>query len=1044
MNLTQRRTFIGAILLATCRFSLILGMLFGLSAAAQTTSAIQGTVTDSSGAVVPSAQIKSTQIETATTRSTVSNGAGEYSLPSLQPGTYRLVVSAPGLQVTTLENIILSVDSTRQINVQLGVAATNQTVEVSDSTQQIDSSTMTVGQVIDQKTVQEIPLNGRHFLDLSMLAPGSVTAPPGGLLTTPNVGLGASSFLTAGNREDTVDFLINGINLNDMIQNTITFQPSINTVSEFKVDNSSLSAEYGRSSGAVVTVATRSGTNDFHGEVFNYTRNNDVDARNFFQPKGVPMSTLHRNQPGGALGGPILVPRLYNGRNKSFFFLSYEGLYQSLGAPLNSGVLTNAERAAVTDPVILKLLPLIPVANDSTGTRFIGSTASPVLLKQITGDLLEDIGKNDQLHMYYAWQQDTRIEPTDDTTIPGFGDHRPAHRHVGTLEETHEFGSNLVNEARLGFNRRAITFNGNFVANPATFGIDNGPTPPQLLPFTEITSLGLEFGGPGSYPELTFDTTYVVSDNVNLLRGKNNFNIGGEFRRFNNDNGFNDPGTFIFPTADSFVDDQATSFSVNPGPVSSRILANAAGLYGEDIYKLTERVSLELGLRFDWYGTPTEAENRFSNFNPATVSLERANGDIYNQIYMLGPRAGFIVDPFGNGRTVIRTGFSLQADQPETSISSANLTENPPFEQPVSFNGAVSYSNALTVASASPTLAPSYTPYHLKASYVESYNLNVQQQLPLGLTGQVGYIGSHGVDLPIVPNPNQPLDGVRPYLALTATSEFDPSKGLGNITEYAHSGMSNYNALWTTLTLQTKNGLQLNSSYTWSRSMDENSYSSQGVTLQNSYNPANNYGPSDFDVRDRFVLSGLYMLPFHRNALVSGWQVSTITQLQTGSPFSVVTNSSFNGTVGTIRPDVSGKVHTAKTLIPGGVVQYIPQSICVTPTSGCTFSTNGLHYGDESRNLVYGAGFADVDFSLEKKTTLFKRYGLVIRADAFNILNHPNFGTPLLEYVINQPKTPGGMATVSPGDFGQISTTRFPSGDVGSSRQMQISGRFTF
>jgi hypothetical protein len=1026
-----------------------LALLAVSSARAQSAATLQGTVTDPSGAVIAGAQIAATEMHTGSKRATVSDAAGQYALPSLQPGTYNLVVSAQGMQTKTLENIILSIDSTQQINVSLGLTAMNQTVDVSGTAQQVNSSTMTVGQVIDQKTVQEVPLNGRHFLDLSMLIPGSVTAPPGGLLTTPNVGLGASSFLTAGNREDTVNFMINGINLNDMIQNTITFQPSINTVSEFKVDNSSLSAEYGRNSGAVVTVATRSGTNEFHGEAFDYIRNNAVDARNFFQPTSVPMSPLHRNQPGGALGGPVWIPHLYDGKNKTFFFISYEGLYQSLGAPINSGVLTNAQRAAVTNPVILSLLPLIPVANDPTGSRFVGSTASNVFVKQITGDFHQNLGINDQLHLYYAWQQDARIEPTSSTTIPGFGDHRDAHRHVGTIGETHEFSSNLVNEARLGFNRRAIGFDANFTADPASYGINNGVTTPIGLPSISVTSLNLEFGGPPSFPQGAYDTTTVFSDNLSWLHGKHNFNFGGEYRWFINDNLSNDTSTFIFPTAAAFMSDSATSFSITPGPVKSRIFVNAVGAYGQDIYKINQRLSLQLGLRFDWYGTPTESQNRFVDFNPATDSLQRANGDVYNQSYNLGPRAGFILDPLGTGRTIVRAGFSMQADEPETGVVTG-LTTNPPFSTPVSFNGPVSLADAITVAAASPTLAPAYTPHDLKSAYVESYNLNLQQQLPWGLVSQFGYIGSHGVHLQLTDNVNQYtsyanfLNKVRPFQALSPTSEYDPSKGLGNIAEIAHIGMSKYSALWSTITMQLHNGLQFNSSYTWSRSMDDNSYSSQGVTLQNSYDPANNYGPSDFDVRSRIVFSSIYSLPFKNNALVSGWQLSTIAQIQTGNPISVVTNSALNGTVGTVRPDVSGNVRTSMTVTPGGVVQYIPQSICVTPTAGCTFSSDGNHFGDSPRNLVYGPGFEDVDFSIAKRTSFFKRYAIEIKMDAFNILNHPNFGAPSNEFVVTQPTTPGGPITVTAGNFGQISTTRFPSGDVGSSRQLQLSGKFIF
>ena len=378
-------------------------MLAGVPIArAQSTGTLQGTVSDKTGAVVTGAQVVATQVQTGTARSVVTDSAGNYSIPALQPGTYRLQITAPGMQPTTLENIVLSVDSTERVNATLGLAAASQTVTVSGAVQQMNSSTMTVGQVIGSRTVQQIPLNGRHFLDLGELIPGSVTAPQNGFLTAPLQGLGAESFDTAGNREDTVNFMINGINLNDMVQNQITFQPTIATVSEFKVDNSSLSAEYGRNSGAVVNVATRSGTNEFHGEAFDYIRNNDVDARNYFNPHPIPMSTFKRNNPGADLGGPVWIPRIYDGRNKTFFFVSYEGLLQSQGLTINSGVPTNAERSQTTDPIIQKLLTLVPQANDATGTRYLGSASSPVTVEQFTGDLLHNLGSNDQLHLYYA------------------------------------------------------------------------------------------------------------------------------------------------------------------------------------------------------------------------------------------------------------------------------------------------------------------------------------------------------------------------------------------------------------------------------------------------------------------------------------------------------------------------------------------------------------------------------------------------------------------------------------------------------------------
>lgn len=1027
-------------------FAVLLLLGTSLPILAQSTGTLQGTVTDNTGAVVPGAQVTATQVQTGTTRSVVSDSAGAYALPALQPGTYRLNVSAPGMQTSTLENIVLSVDSTERIDVKLGVAAAVQTVQVSGTAQQMNSSTMTVGQVIGQRTVQQIPLNGRHFLDLGALIPGSVTAPQNGFLTAPLQGLGAESFDTAGNREDTVNFMINGINLNDMVQNQITFQPTIATVSEFKVDNSSLSAEYGRNSGAVVNVATRSGTNEFHGEAFDYIRNNDVDARNYFNPSPVPMSTFKRNNPGADVGGPVWIPRLYDGRNKTFFFVSYEGLLQTQGLTINSGVPTNAQRATTTDPIIQKLLTLVPEANDPTGTRFVGSASSPVTLEQYTGDLLHNIGKNDQLHLYYAWQQDKRNEPTlPGETIPNFGDHRTAHRQIGTIVETHEFSSNVVNEARLGFNRIAISFDPNFTANPTSYGINNGVLTDIGLPQISVSSIGLNFGGPSGEPQGRFDTTLVLSDNVNWLRGKNTFDFGGEYRRFINDNFNQDTSTFVFSTTNSFLADQAIEFVVTPQDVVSRIFVNSLGVYGQDIYRINSRLSLQLGLRFDWDGTPTEGENRFVGFNAATVQLQRVGtpgfGHVYDQNYNFNPRVGFIWDVTGTGKTILRAGFTSQADEPVTNLVSG-MSSNPPFATPVLYTSTattpfVSFADAFTAASGLPTLSPTTVARNFSDPYVESYNLNLQQQLPWGLVSQMAYVGSHGVHLRLAMNQNQPIAGVRPYAALSPASPYDPSKGLGNITEYNSIGSSHYNALWATLTRSFTNGFEFNTSYTWSKSTDLTSLNTQGIILQNSYDPASNYGLSDFDARNRWVFSGIYAIPYGHNLLTKGWQTAAIVQMQSGNPLTVETTSALNGTVGTVRPDVLGAVHTEKVRLGSGIIQYLPQALCYTPKAGCLFSSDGKHFGDLGRNAIIGPGFEDVDFSLQKDTTFHQRYTLEIRADAFNLLNHPNFGQPINTMSI-------GNGSVTAGNFGRIVSTRFPVGDVGSSRQLQLAGRIMF
>lgn len=482
-----------------------------LSAHAQSTATLAGVVTDPSGAVVANARVKVTSLETGAQRVIPTDGAGLYAVPSLQPGDYSMQVTTPGFAPFTVQKITLNVDQRATMNVRLSLATTGSTVEVQSAGTQIESQTMTVGQVIDAPTVQNLPLNGRHFLDLTVLTPGGVVAPTNGNLTSASRGLGANSFLTAGNREDSVNFQINGVNLNDMVQNQITFQPSINTTSEFKINNSTFSAEYGRSSGSIVNVSTRSGTNHFHGEVFDYFRNDALDARNYFNRAVSPVTgaslglpgkkaPLKRNNFGASLGGPIF-------RDRTFFFGSYEALRQHQGILQNSTVFSNApyttvnsagqtlywpnQRAAIAalnKPAANALLALVPLPN--SGNNYVAFTPGPVQIDQGTGDIMQLLGTADQLHGFYAFQRDVRTEPTlQGDTIPGFGDHRSAHRQILTINETHVFNPRVVNEARLGFNRISILFSPNVTLNPATLGIGDGINTNRGIPQITISDL---------------------------------------------------------------------------------------------------------------------------------------------------------------------------------------------------------------------------------------------------------------------------------------------------------------------------------------------------------------------------------------------------------------------------------------------------------------------------------------------------------------------------------------------------------------------------
>src|SRR5437588_2759381 len=581
---TRKFSFI-LLLIAACVF------MTGRVAFGQSTATLQGTVTDQKGAVVPNATITVRNQATSIDRTAQTDSSGNYQVAALPVGTYSVVVQAQGFKSAAVSDLNVEVARTLVKDFQLEVGSLEQRVNITADTPVIETATTSVGQVINQRTVQEIPLNGRHFVDLGLLIPGSVTPPQNGFLTAPLRGQGSFAINTAGNREDTVNFQINGVNLNDMVQNQITFQPSINTVQEFKADNSTFSAEYGRNSGAIVNIATRSGGNDYHGELFEFLRNDALDARNFFNfcPPGVTTCKnqgrppFKRNQFGANIGGPINLPHFgeggspfsYHGKNKSFFFFSYEGLRQRQGLTLPTvTVPTDAQRAAVTDPSILKLLPLIP--RSSTGLSS-GSATAPVNIDQWTVDISHNFNDKDRLHGYYAFQRDFRGEPTlQGNNIPGFGDTRQSHRQIFTLNETRIFSSRVVNEARFGFNRIHILFSPNAKLNPVSFNINDGVTDAIGLPQIAVGGGGINMGGPAGFPQGRSDTTFVLSDTLNYLHGNHSFKFGSEGRRFYNNNTNKDTGTFTFANMAAFLGTglsaaTANAFTVTLGDVSSAI-----------------------------------------------------------------------------------------------------------------------------------------------------------------------------------------------------------------------------------------------------------------------------------------------------------------------------------------------------------------------------------------------------------------------------------------------------------------------------------------
>jgi hypothetical protein len=1055
---------------------------FGALAMGQSTATVQGTVTDQKGSVIPGAKVTARNQATGIERSSQTDSDGNYQIAALPVGNYTIEVQVQGFKTELVTSLSVEVGRTIVKNFQLEVGAIEQSVNVSADTSVIETATTSVGTVINQRTVQEIPLNGRHFVDLGFLIPGSVTPNPAtGFLTAPLRGQGSFGINTAGNREDTVNFMINGVNLNDMVQNQITFQPSINTVQEFKIDNSTFKPEYGRNSGAIVNIATRSGGNEYHGELFEFFRNEKLDARNFFDISRPPFK---RNQFGLNIGGPVNLPHFgeggspfsYKGKNKTFFFFSYEAIRQRQGLTLNGGVLTDAQRAGVTDPVSRQLLSFIPRANVLTTNAqgvtvgsFAGSGTAPVNLDQWTLDVSHNMGSNDRLHGYYAFQRDLRGEPVlQGNTIPGFGDTRQSKRQILTLNETHIFGPNLTNEARFGFNRIHITFTPNALIDPSSLGIIDGIRQPIGIPQIIIGGLPtptLNFGGPAGFPQGRADTGVVLSDTVSYMLGTHSLRFGGEWRRFFNNNFNLDTGSFTFATATNFQQGAATAFSITLGDRSSAIAQGAFGLFIQDSYKWKPNFTLELGLRYDDNLSPSERFNRFVVFDPATASLIRI-GSGRSQIYHnnnknFQPRLGIAWDPFKDGKSSVRAGYAILVDQPVTNAVTGT-SANPPLADPRNFVSSVArptttFATALADSAAS-GLTPSTIDPNFDNAYVQSWNLNIQREIRPSLGVMVGYFGSKGTHLRISRNINQFINGVRPFPRLSVNSPILPNSVVGNITQIESTGNSSYNALWVTATKRLSRGLQFNASYTWSKSMDYNSLSSQGVVVQNSYNLRGDHAVSDFDTRHRFVVSTIYELPFHGNRLTAGWQLGAIVSVQSGNPINILAGNplaiagtaigagtginSFTG-VASIRPDLIGTLG-----VIGGITQWFPNAATVCDPrapSGCPSGSvfalpvalgaagqNVFHFGSLGRNPITGPTFENTDFSVIKNTKLGESMRVQFRAEFFDIFNHANFGQP------------GRVAQVGAAGFASIGSTRFATGDSGSSRQVQFALKFLF
>jgi hypothetical protein len=982
---------------------LLLGSLLQL--AAQNAS-VTGTVSDPQRAPIPNLSVILANVDMGTSVHANTDAKGNYDFEFVRPGKYILKVEHPGFRAFQQGPIKIDVDQRARLNVELELGEAASAVNVDAGAAAVQTESSTLGTVTDTRKILEIPLNGRFILDVALLSPGTVVPSTNNrtFLAVPS-GVGSSGINASGTREDSTNYILDGINLSDMVQNQITLQPNIDMVEEFKVQQNSFSAEYGRNAGIIVNAVTKPGANEIHGSVYEFLRNQRFDAKNFFDPPG-PVIPFNRDIFGYSMGAPVI-------KNRTFFFTSYEGRDGHEVASIKTLVPSDVQRASVTNSTIRRLLGLIPAATDGTGTFFVGSAARNRRQDQWSGRVDHNWSPRDFIYASFVINRDNRLEPTlQGNNLPGFGDTRPAQRYFLSLGYTRILSPNLTNELRAGFNRLRISFNQAFTENPSTFGI---ASPSTVFPNITVPG-GMSFGGINGEPQGRGDNTYQYSDTVGWIRGRHSIRMGGEFRRFaNNDLHLGTGGILTFGTMFAFLAGSPTQATQTSLPVTPSLHVNAFGAFIQDDYKLSARLTLNLGLRWEYNGVPYEKHDRLAIYDFTANSLVPVgmNGaqPYRRQFTNFGPRVGFAYDPSGRGKTAVRGGFGIYYDQPTTNIVQS-LGSNPPFSASVNNTSNISLLNPFAAPPVGGSAINAVDP-NFRDAMVLSYNFNVQHEAA-GIVFQAAYVGSEGHHLRIFGDWNQGINGVR------------PTPGFSSITIQQSVSNSNYNGLWLSANRRLTHNLSFNTSYTFSKSIDNNSVGSSNPQTQDFRNLRAERALSDFDARNRFVFSTIYLLPFRgqgalRSRLAQGWSISPIVNLQSGNPFSPIIQVT----------DRSGSLEPFNRpfLVPG-VPLILPNPSPNQWINPAAFVQQATGFGDAGRNILTGPGFADVDLSIARDTKITERVSLQFRSEAFNLFNHPNFGQPQ-----------NNLAVAS---FGQITATRTIRGDLGSSRQIQFALKLLF
>ncbi len=1025
------------------------------------TASITGTIFDSSGAVIPGANINAKNTGTGISRTTVTDNQGRYNLPDLAIGSYDVQATKTGFQTLIKKGIVLTVGAEPVADFQLPVGQTGETVSVEATVSQVETETSTLSSLVGESQMRELPLNGRNFEQLILLAPGAISYPAGG--SSALVGR-AATFSVSGARPEGHAILLDGENLQDWWQrgsgaNVTGTQLGIEAIAEFQTMTNTYSAQYG-GNGSVINAVSKSGTNSFHGSAFDFLRNSDMDARNFFDVKSPP--PFRKNQYGGSVGGPIK-------KDKLFFFVNYEGIRQLLGGTslvdvpdnnarqglvpcsIASGYTCNSNGLAQV-PInsnIAQLLQLYPVATAVLGNG-IGTTttvANQIIHEDyVIGRADYSISNNDTLFFRYVSDYANAVFPTPIPLWP-VNDHN--HNTFATIQERHIFSPTLLNHFSFSFSRPLETESEPYAAPNNILQ----PYPGRqdiAISVTGLTGLGANITNPFRFLENKF----TEEDDLLWTKGSHSIHFGMHVRR-HQINSFNYTywnGQYTFPSLVSFLTGAPSAVVIAPpgdayGNRDFRDLSLKP--YVEDDWKVSRKLTINVGLRYEYQTNPVEAHDNLSNvvnppfgsgFTKVTHAF-KTNPNVNNW----DPRLGLAYDVNGDHKTSIRAGFGMFHDPAQTYEFFSGYVGTPPF---LAFNQQFpSYPIPFVGGNVAPPL-PSLTfgtDYLIhKTPYMIQYNLNVQREVFKGSVLTVGYVGSRGIDLLSFRDYNPPVPVTLPTGQLqfgnptTGVSYTRINPAFGSLVLTNPGSSSHYNAMQMSWNNRLSSSVLANLSYVYSHCTD-GAYTYGGLggnngtsSWTNPYNGNGERGNCGFDIRQNLSLNVVYLLPFHGNRLIEGWQVSGIELWRTGVPMSV--------DIGYDRALLSNNFDAERPNVIAGCDETAGQSVTRWFNPACfTLPTAGT-IGNLGKNTITAPGYVDTDFSLSKDTKLFERMNVQFRAEIFNIFNHSNFGIPGL----NAFTAVGGLTGSPAGITGNLSNAGQITSIVGTSRQIQLGVKFLF